>query len=473
MFVVMALVTTFATTPLTLAFYPPWYQKKLAAWKRGEIDWDTGAPLGDSGSTRDSLTYEKLESVKIHRVLVYLRLDNMPAILTFMSLFGSQQAAAQKSHPLHQTSADHESAESSLASENTKKPVTAHGVRLLGLTERDSSVMKVSEIDEYSLHDPVVNTFRTFGALHRVAVSGEVSVLPESSFSDALVNRAAEASSDLILLPWSETGSMSESPVATAADVESKLSSQYVSFVQGAFEHAGASVAVFINKNFGFTERRPKLTRNQSRLSIRSTHENPTAPLKDLSHHIYLAFFGGADDRAALRFVLQLAENTDVTATIIHFETPPQYFGSADASPASSSTLANPVAKNGEVTATTQSISSPAERDSAFFASLKNSLPAGLASRVVFDTVTTETPVAAALEHGATELGRDPKNAGNLMVVGRNDGFRPAFSKEKVNGRSSDESSNAVKCLGVIGERAAKANLAGSVLVFQGRSRMD
>ncbi|KOS20022.1 K(+)/H(+) antiporter 1 [Escovopsis weberi] len=33
-FVVMALITTFVTTPLTTVLYPPWYQKKIAAWKR-------------------------------------------------------------------------------------------------------------------------------------------------------------------------------------------------------------------------------------------------------------------------------------------------------------------------------------------------------------------------------------------------------------------------------------------------------
>ncbi|KAL2172147.1 hypothetical protein VTG60DRAFT_148 [Thermothelomyces hinnuleus] len=49
MFVVMALVTTVATTPLTKALYPPWYQKKVDKWRRGEIDWD-GNPISSSES---------------------------------------------------------------------------------------------------------------------------------------------------------------------------------------------------------------------------------------------------------------------------------------------------------------------------------------------------------------------------------------------------------------------------------------
>src|SRR6202000_510946 len=117
--------------------------------------------------------------------------------------------------------------------------------------ERESSVMKVSEQDEYTLHDPVVNTFRTFGGLHNIAVSGEVSVAPQASFADSLSHKASESSADLILLPWSETGSMSESQLISSDSVQSKLDgSTYTAFVQAAFDRASCSVAVFINRNF-------------------------------------------------------------------------------------------------------------------------------------------------------------------------------------------------------------------------------
>lgn len=466
----MALVTTFATTPLTVALYPPWYQKKLAAWKRGEIDWDTGAPISGSDSTQDSLAFEKLESNKVQRLLVYLRMDNMPAILTFMSLFGTQQKITQKTHHLLGGSTENENAESTPSNEQVKNPVRAHGVRLLELTDRESSVMKVSELDEYTENDPVVNTFRTFGALHSVAVSGEVTVLPESSFADTLINKASETSSDLVLLPWSETGSMSESPVITKDSTNSKISGPYISFVQNALETSSCSVAVFINKNFGIhvTDKRPKLSRTFSKVSLRSAHDNPIAPIKDLSHHIFLPFFGGADDRAALRFVLQLAENADVTATIVHFEAPADYFEPTDLSRVNTNVSPTGAGKTADVSATTTV--PPAERDSVFFSSLKSSLPATLASRVVFETVSTQTPVAAALERGAEELGRNPKNAGNLMIVGRNDGLRSSFAKEKSSGYAAEDAARpTAKCLGVVGDRALKSKVAGSVVVFQAR----
>ncbi|OCL11071.1 K(+)/H(+) antiporter 1 [Glonium stellatum] len=333
-FVVMALVTTFATTPLTSTLYPPWYQKKLDAWKRGEIDWDTGKPLGDQDdSALDSISYEKLESQKIHRLLVYLRLDNMPTLLAFVSLLGGNpQKAAARTHPLLDPAStlskdSEESTDPKMNIGKPQRPIEAHGVRLLELTERSSSVMKVSEVDAYTAHDPIVNTFRTFGRLHNLAVSGEVTVVPESSFADVLTTRATDSGSDFILLPWSETGSLSEQGIIDNDSVTHKLAtSSYASFVHSALENATCTTGIFINKNFGGTsstaKERTRLRRTYSGLSIRSgvrdnANNQPVAPIADRSHHIFLPFFGGPDDRAALRLVLQLAENPDVTATLL------------------------------------------------------------------------------------------------------------------------------------------------------------
>lgn len=75
----MALITTFATTPLVSLLYPPWYQRKIQAWKRGEIDWETGEPLREGrGSSEDGLIErEKTATYDVQSLLIYLRLDNM------------------------------------------------------------------------------------------------------------------------------------------------------------------------------------------------------------------------------------------------------------------------------------------------------------------------------------------------------------------------------------------------------------
>jgi hypothetical protein len=76
----MALITTFATTPLASALYPPAYQKKIEAWKRGELDWETGKPLKDGKPDMDDaveLRRQRRGPSEIRSLLVYLRLDNM------------------------------------------------------------------------------------------------------------------------------------------------------------------------------------------------------------------------------------------------------------------------------------------------------------------------------------------------------------------------------------------------------------
>ncbi|KAK0843014.1 hypothetical protein LTR03_008948 [Friedmanniomyces endolithicus] len=104
-FVVMAIVTTFATTPLTAWLYPPWYQRKLEAWKRGEIDWETGVPLGDAAAEADadSVRAQKHDDARIRSLVVYLRLDNMPTLLAFVSLLGGKPSdIVEKKHPIRE-----------------------------------------------------------------------------------------------------------------------------------------------------------------------------------------------------------------------------------------------------------------------------------------------------------------------------------------------------------------------------------
>lgn len=478
----MALVTTFATTPLTAVLYPPEYQRKIEAWKRGEIDWDTGKPLSEeSSSNRDSVTYEKMENTKVHRMLVYLRLDNMPPLMAFMALLGNTpQARRAKVHPTRTLEDGDEDLRPSFS---TKHPIEAHGVHLLELTERESSVMQVSELDEYSMHDPLVNTFRTIGHMHNLAVSGEVTVLPETSFSEALTSKALDQESDFLLLPWSETGSMSETQQISSDSASKKLAtSSYISFISSALKRTPCNTAVLINRNFGGasapkSSERSGLFRTKSAVSIHSGRQNPSAPVTDRSHHIFLPYFGGTDDRFALRLVLQMAENEEVTATIIHFETDPTFFATAvqddEVSPVSRTGTGLSMAgdKKSTVVDVTSS-TTPAERDAIFFSSLKASIPVSMAARVVFETVNAgTTPLKSVLARAGREVGQAPKNAGDLVVVGRNAAWVGSFAKE---GKAAVSESS--KCLGIVGKEVASGGLGGSVLVVQahnGGSRVD
>ena len=416
-FVVMALVTTFSTTPLTAALYPPWYQRKLDAWKRGEIDWESGLPVVDGTSDGDGIAAQKLESAKVKSLLLYLRLDNMPTLLALVSLFGGRMEndGAPRIHSALEKPSTSDDADSAPATAR-KRPVEVHGIRLVELTERGSSVMKVTEVDEYSYFDPVLNAFRVLGQLYNLAVSGEVAVVPETSYADTLISKAVEESSDLLLLPWSETGSMSESQTISSDSVRNKLASDaYSAFVSKILDAAQCTTAVFVNKGFsGTLKQRPSaLKRSMSALSLRSHRENATTVRTDRSHHIFFPFLGGADGRAALRLVLQLAENPEVTATIVHMKRESTHGQGQSGHERQSAVQPK----------SSSSIDSPAEailpehEDTTFFATMQRSLAAELQQKVVLETVTVTNVAESVVATAERETGANPRNGGDIVVL--------------------------------------------------------
>lgn len=310
-FVVMALLTTFFTTPAVSYLYPPWYQKKIAAWKRGEIDWETGSPITQVTVTPTA----ESENRRVRRLLVYLRLDNMPALLNLLSLFGRSRA-------LETSSGSGDSKGKENYDDDAKVPVRAHGLRLLELTDRDSSVMTVAQVDEYTKHDPVVNIFRSVGQLHNISASGEVAIMPEDRFADTLVSRSSNMTSDLLLLPWTETGSMGDAQIVSSANVEDRLASSYMLFVKSVLRAPELNIGVLFtrsqddvkSKNQGSEQ--AKLRRQYS-YDV-SRRDFPTAPLVSRIHKIFFVYTGGRDDNLALNLVIQLLEREHVTATIVN-----------------------------------------------------------------------------------------------------------------------------------------------------------
>lgn len=468
----MALITTVTTTPLTLSLYPLWYQKKLDAWKRGEIDWDGNrlTAEGESDTTQER-PIEKLSGTQVRRLLVYLRLDSLPSLFTFISLLGGD--ASTVTTKVHRSKTElapvpegAESSTDSTAALVPKRPLEVHGVRILELTERTSSVMKAE--DEYSYRDPVVNAFRTFAQLNNVAVSGDVSIVPEDSYAETLSTQASDHFSDLVLIPWSEPSNISE-----LDRHESLASGLQDLFIQKTLETASCNTAVFYNRGFGgpvVSEPRT-LTRNVSGLSLRSHRDAPTPPVADRSHHVYFPFFGGADDRVALRFVLQLAQNSNITATIIHFNMPIQ---SQIKSPNVTSSSVDPGAPRASSShlsinerVDTEALYAGAAQDATLVHTLRDSLPIGLSQRVVFVDVATTTPISDCLNHARQEIGQSPKNAGDLIVVGRGRHTRMADHEHA----SSSSNLEMRKTLGVVAESVISANIRGSVLVIQAGGR--
>ena len=114
----------------------------------------------------------------------------------------------------------------------------------------------------------------------------------------------------------------------------------------------------------------------------------------------------------------------------------------------------------------TEALHASAAQDATLLHTLRDSLPAAQATRVVFVEVATSTPIAEALNHAKQEIGQSPKNAGDLIVVGR--GRHVRLSDIENHGNAGSELR---KTLGVLAESIISSGINGSVLVIKAGGR--
>merc|ERR1712000_262262 len=428
-FVVMALVTTFVTTPLVSFLYPPAYQKKLAAWKRGELtSWDSDAPSDGTGAIAQQ---DLPANNRVGQLLVYLRLDNMPSVLNLVALFGKE------SNREVGAASDEKGAAVLAAGAETAPPpraVRAHGLRLVQLGDRDSSVMTVSEVDEYASSDPVVNTWRTVGQILKVAVSGEVATMPEHRFSEALLAKSTDISSDLILLPWSGDGNLGD----TQNVPDNRIASSYISFTMSLLSSGSHNLAILFpaGSHPKGVSREPASLKLQRTRSFTDIHrEIQPLPVKNKACRVVLPFFGGADDKLALMLVLQLCERQEVTATIFHLMPD----GAA------------------------------ASEDREYLLKISNALPAHVAARVEFKSCPSNDVAEELVGSATSSLREDSGDVAwtNLVVLGRRSSKGKLAHGIKTQVYASDE---LVECLGDAAGALIGVELKADLLVVQARS---
>ena len=466
----MALVTTFATTPLTKALYPHWYQVKIEAWKRGEVDWE-GNPLTDDGggsSEPGGSTMGKADHSEVTRLLAYLRLDNMPGVVAFVSLLAKPLSLASTTRIHHAKREDTLRQGFADANLTSTRPFQIHGLRLTQLTDRDSSVMKVAEMEEYALRDPVVNTFRTFGQLRNLPVSGDVLLVPEESYATTLVEKASDVSADMILLPWSTSGTLSE--FETDTTMSRFASGSFTHFVTATISQAPCTTAIFVDNGFSNKKvvKQPlTLTRTVSALSARDMRRIPSVHM-NTGHHIFLPYHGSEDDKAALRFVLQLAKDPTVTATIVHYKLPGAL--EADTEAPNRPEISRMPAMLSTPAWKTAVSNSQSPESAAFFDSMRDSLPEALTSRVVFETKTSSVPYEDILERAKEEFDSSPKDTGDLLVLGRDTALDPVFKLGEMEKGGAALESEARQVLGVLAAGMLGSSPKVSLLVVRAGS---
>ncbi|KAJ5502586.1 Cation/H+ exchanger [Penicillium fimorum] len=457
-FVVMALVTTFLTTPLTTLLYPRWYQIKVERWRRGEIDWEGNPIQRDDRNDSVALAKNQLKTVPVRRLLVYLRLDGLSGVCTIAALLSSKRRASVSSriHPTKMPKQTEQTVEDPITSEEEQDTtLKVHGVRLMELTDRDSSVMKVAAAGEHALWDPVVNTFRAFGDWHDLSLMAGVSVVPEHSYADTVIGMAQQEIADMLLLPWSETGTLADHHNGLEIDDANRFSNgPYTTFISDILARVTGHVGILIEYSSASASKRPVVSRTPSGMSLQGSifARQPTG---SRSHHIVLPFFGGDDDRFALRLVLQLAKNDQVTATVI-----PIGGLRSDVTKTEVST---------EISASSSNRLPASSSDMAFFETLRDSVPEELQERIVFSqpavNETITDPVQLAVVSVREELNHTSNKANNIVIVGR----RSIPSEIELGLAEDGIGHDTRRALGAVGTAMVQpeSKIYGSVLLLQ------
>ncbi|EGG07951.1 uncharacterized protein MELLADRAFT_116152 [Melampsora larici-populina 98AG31] len=315
MFVLMAVVTTFVTTPLCLAFYPESYrEKKELAKLAGQRSLTMGLKPSDSDADTD---------VRSNILVVLNRLEQLPSIMAFVKLLQPSTKPGWSARP-HKASFPGASSVSEkaigMAAGDDKYSTDVSEVapavptvpqastqlsvlRLLELSERTSDVMKASESEETAKYDGLLNVFKTFANLSGIEVAqAKMSIIPEDSFVKEIAQTVDHVGSQLLLLPWyldcngsPQTASFSSNPIENMLSGKLEGSPLYAALVRAVFAESACDVGLWIDQG------------TCAGLPLHSSHHT----------HLFFGFMGGPDDRATLRLLVQFCHQPTVTATVV------------------------------------------------------------------------------------------------------------------------------------------------------------
>jgi len=300
MFVLEALVLTFATTPTVSYLYPPHLHSRATA--TGPSFVDVHGPKDDEGviDDRTMTTKHNEEGVFKRRFTVVLdKLEHLPSLMAITQLL-------LPSSPYSQT----ESTPRQSPGNEAEVPTHFCALRLIELSDRPSDLLKTSATDALLLSDPLIAIFRTFAELNGLPVSASLSIEPFESLATSVAEHVRVVGTELVLVPWlpsaltpdnnpSEPGPLAHNasqdrggtPFDALFRMDRSTSLPHSHFVRSVFAHAGTNVALLIGRA-------------------------PFAAVRGQTH-IFLPFFGGPDDRLALDFVVQLCADPRVRATVV------------------------------------------------------------------------------------------------------------------------------------------------------------
>lgn len=343
MFVVVAVILTFITTPFTLLIYPEKHRvrgtgaatkpsrRKDKEGATAGLHTMSGAPGGREQTERILVVLQKIEHLS---AVMFITQMLEPALKLRSQPVASDKAlikATADRHVAGDGDVSDVSVKSSPSRNSTALPTVAEdgnhekglkidALKLIELTGRTFSVMQSAEKDQVLLADDALQLFKQFGRLRGFEITPHIDIVGAESYPQAIAESVVSLDSELVLLPWTipvvgqSTMLIDPSPQAAIREgiplspttspfesifgVDSHGSPMYTHFVRRVFAECPADIALFVDRGFGS-----------------ATNFTPGA-----GQHIFMPFFGGPDDRLALRFVVQLCQHEGVSATVVRIE---------------------------------------------------------------------------------------------------------------------------------------------------------
>jgi len=201
MFVLMALITTFITSPLTLAFYPAHYRRRL------ELERSALAQDKHESSPHHEANEEKLLS---RFAIVLEQVEHFGPIMDLVRLVKGQAelttstAATVEESPSSEAEHKGSPPPPSVLSTPSKSFVSLAAFRLVALTERTSALLHAaSPIPALLRADVLSSLLRSFAAGLGIPVSSRLNILSEEQYSHQISKWVEEEQSDMVVLPWS------------------------------------------------------------------------------------------------------------------------------------------------------------------------------------------------------------------------------------------------------------------------------
>ncbi|KAJ1725319.1 hypothetical protein LPJ61_005657, partial [Coemansia biformis] len=234
MMVVKALVTTFVTTPVVVWLYPPEYQMRID--DQGHED-DEEAKIDRGGANAGP---------PVSVLVVLSRIQQVPSIMTLLGYLHNQpDVSAVRKLAAPGTDADADAGMLATIRSGIYRPIRVFGLRLLEHTGRDSSVMQHYESAAQVATDPVMAMFRAFARVAHMAFHAALAYSDREHFVDNILNSAQDADAELTIVSAFGRNNNSSSSynkhdiAASAAIVQKKLDKSTDAMTPGWFEGMG------------------------------------------------------------------------------------------------------------------------------------------------------------------------------------------------------------------------------------------